>query len=200
MPAEGARQHPLSKEVIVREALVYARNGDLHSMSLRQLAAGLAVTPMALYRHIASKDDLLLEVTEHLLASKPMPDRGLDWRDFLRSLADGLRSLLVTYPDLVGVFGRQPVTTPTSRERLVVAVEVLTAAGFSTHEAVQAYAAIHTYTLGFCALEAGRSRFTGPPPADDDWSGVAIHHFVTDAQYRVGLAAILAGLVPGTGA
>lgn len=181
----------------MRQALVYARNGELHSMSLRQLAAGLEVTPMALYRHIGSKDALLLEVTDLLLASSSLPDRDVGWRDFLRSLADGLRALLVTYPDLVGVFERQPVTTPMSRKRLGAAVEVLTSAGFSTEQAIQAYAAVQTYTLGFCALEAGRSRFTGPLPTDDDWAGGAIHRFMTDAQYQVGLGAILAGLGPG---
>lgn len=198
MSADVARPRPLSKELIVGEALRYARDGELHSMSLRQLAAGLEVTPMALYRHIGSKDELLLEVTDLLLASKPLPEGDIGWRDLLRSLADGLRTLLVTYPDLVGVFQRQPVTTPTSRRRLAVAVEALTAAGFSTEKAIQAYAAVHTYTLGFCALEAGRSRFTGSLPADDDWTGRAIHRFVTDTQYQVGLGAMLAGLVPGS--
>lgn len=36
--------------------------------------------------------------------------------------------------------------------------EVLTDAGFDHRHAVDVFTAVHTYTLGFAALESGRSR------------------------------------------
>ena len=48
----------------LRQALLDAALGepDIEGLSLRQIATGLGVTPAAVYRHFASREDLLLEV------------------------------------------------------------------------------------------------------------------------------------------
>ncbi|MCE2909102.1 MAG: TetR/AcrR family transcriptional regulator [Burkholderiaceae bacterium] len=48
----------------LRQALLDAAlaAADIEGLSLRQLAAGVGVTPAAAYRHFASREDLLLEV------------------------------------------------------------------------------------------------------------------------------------------
>jgi hypothetical protein len=38
-------------------------------------------------------------------------------------------------------------------------LEVLAAAGFNEEEALRIYATLHTYTIGFAALEASRSKW-----------------------------------------
>ena len=62
-----------------------------------------------------------------------------------------------------------------------------------------AYAAVHTYTLGFCALETGRRASDVPPPAvDDSPEAGMIVGFVSERQFRAGLDALVAGLTAAT--
>jgi len=154
---------------------------------------------MALYRHVRNKDDLLVAVVDVLLERLGVPEPGRDWRAWLEALALGLRRLLVEHPVAVAVFSRAPVTTPAARRRLNAAVEVLGQAGFSRDGAVRAYAAVHTYTVGFCALEAARySGAVGPLPGSVDDESMLIGTFVSDDQFTHGLGALLRGLSPET--
>ena len=60
-------------------------------------------------------------------------------------------------------------------------------------ETIRIYAAVHTYTLGFCALEAARNAATGDQalPLDDDAATVAA--LVSENQCAFGLRALVAG-------
>lgn len=99
----------------------------------------------------------------------------------------------------VALFTRRPVTTPAARQRLAAAVDVLSAAGFASDAAVRAYAAVHTYTVGFSALEAARRSAAVNRPdagAPDDDEAALISAFVNEEQFAHGLRALLRGLSP----
>ena len=49
----------LSRERVLRVAIAHADGGGLEALSMRRLAEELGVAPMALYRHVANKDDLV---------------------------------------------------------------------------------------------------------------------------------------------
>jgi AcrR family transcriptional regulator len=187
----------LTRERIVAAAVRHAEAGRLSEVTIRVLAAELEVSPMALYRHVRDKDDLLLAVTDVMLVRHPVADKGSgDWRDHLRAVALSLRELLRREPALARLYGRTPVTTPAALERLSAAVAVLERSGFGHRDAVRAYAAVHTYTLGYCLLEIGRAAsMTSParqPPADA--RARETMSFVSEQQFRHGLAAIIEGL------
>lgn len=196
-----ARPERLTREEIVDAALAHADAGDLASVSARGLAAELGVTPMALYRHVRNKDEILMAVVDVLLERRGLPARpGRDWRGWLEDLARSLRALFLDHPVAVAVFTRQPVTTKAARRRLEVAVEILGSAGFEQADAVRIYAAVHTYTVGFCALEAARQAAardrapTGSGEIDEPASLIAA--FVNDDQFVFGLQAMIAGIDP----
>src|SRR4029450_111820 len=50
---------PLSRERIVGAAVALADREGVESLSMRRLAQELGVVPMALYKHVASKDEML---------------------------------------------------------------------------------------------------------------------------------------------
>ena len=54
----SARQR-LSRERVLQAAIAHADAGGLEALTMRQLAEMLGVAPMALYRHVANKDDLI---------------------------------------------------------------------------------------------------------------------------------------------
>ena len=49
----------LTRDRILRAAVALADRGGVESLSMRKLAQDLHVVPMALYRHVANKDELL---------------------------------------------------------------------------------------------------------------------------------------------
>jgi AcrR family transcriptional regulator len=92
-PGRPAR---LSRELIVAAAL----QGDLASLTMRELAARLAVSHSALYRWVADRDelfDLISEVmVERILpTSEPSP---ADWRDWLARLAWAMHDEFLAVP------------------------------------------------------------------------------------------------------
>jgi AcrR family transcriptional regulator len=195
MPTAPTR---LDRDRIVAVAVEIADHEGLDQLSTRSLAGRLGVTPMALYRHVADKDEIVAAVVDVLLARHGVPaDTDTDWQDQLRRVATSLRSVLNEQDEALRLFTRRAVTTHEACARLGATVEVLAAAGFDHDAAVHAYASVHTYTIGFSALEAGRrgSRRAGPveDEAAEDLADT-IRSFVTDEQFQHGLAVLIAGL------
>ncbi len=187
---------PLSRDEILDVALRHAQQGDLDGLTVRKLAVELDVTPMALYRHVRDKDDIIAGVADRLLARRGLPDPRLRWDRYLIELATSLRAVLRDHPTIITVFTRQPQVGAAAQSRLAAAQVVLVEAGYAPRDAVRVYAAVHTYTIGFCALEAGRAAGTDEtrrPSGEHDLAGV-IASFVTEEQYSFGLQAIVRGL------
>ena len=57
--------------------------GGLEALTMRQLAEELGVAPMALYRHVANKDDLIDGMVDLVFSEIELPSsgRGLEDRD-----------------------------------------------------------------------------------------------------------------------
>ncbi|MGZ8606793.1 MAG: TetR/AcrR family transcriptional regulator, partial [Actinomycetota bacterium] len=56
---ETRSREPLSRDRILRTAVALADEGGVESISMRRIAQELGVVPMALYKHVANKDELL---------------------------------------------------------------------------------------------------------------------------------------------
>ena len=152
---------------------------------------------MALYRHVHNKDDLLIEVVDRLFAPRwqPRANRG-NWRAYTAEAAERLRRFLVTEPAALYVYLEHPVVSPTSVARMDAMLEVLRAAGFDNQGAERAYAAVHTHTVGFAALEASRARAVRPDePTDELHKKLA--SFTTPRQFKQGLTFLLDGIESG---
>lgn len=71
----------LSVERIVDAALGLADTEGLAAVSMARIAETLGCSPMALYRHVASKEELLVLMADAIAADLPeLPDTGTDWR------------------------------------------------------------------------------------------------------------------------
>jgi AcrR family transcriptional regulator len=184
----------ISREEIVRAAVGIIEAGGYEDMSIRNLAAELGVSPMSLYRHIRDKDDLLDEVADILLAEvwRPGADEG-DWEAWVVEAAARLRQFLVTQPAGLHVYLRHPVVSPAAVERMGAMMAVLRRAGLDEATARSAYGALHTYTIGFAALEASRAA----SGSGNRGSGSLAEHlaaYTTTGQFMEGLRYLLAGI------
>ncbi len=151
---------------------------------------------MALYRHIRDKNDLLDAVVEQLLsrpaAWRPRADED-DWRAWVGEAAELLHRFLADQPVALQAYLRHPVASPTAIARMQAMLGVLRRAGLDEASARQAYAAIHTYTIGFAALEASRAEWC--PPADAPEPTIdQLATFTTPDQFAHGLRYLLAGI------
>ena len=152
-----------------------------------------------LYRHIRDKDDLLDEVVDRLLAPAWRPAAAEDgWQAWVIEAATKLRHLLVTQPAALHVYLRHPVVSPAAIERMEAMMDVLRQAGADEQTARRAYGAVHTYTIGFAALEVSRARGTS---GNTDASDLArqLAAYTTAGQFTDGLRYLLDGIGKHTG-
>jgi AcrR family transcriptional regulator len=156
------RGEPLTRDEIVAAAIRTAREGALSTLSMRGLAQELNVTAMALYAHVADKDEILDEILDDALAAEARPaPPSEDWRSWMIGFAEQLHRVLVDRPELLDRYCRRPVGVTTALQRMEAALAVLADAGFDDQEAIDVFAAVQTVTLGFTALEVARRSVVG---------------------------------------
>lgn len=199
MPGPGPQRAPrnpwgsLTREQIIATAVRALRRTGFDQLTIRGLAAEMGVAPMSLYRHVRDKDDIIDEVVERLLSRvwRPRTDTS-DWKTWIAEAADKLRHFLVTQPAALHVYLSHPVVSPAALARMEAMLEVLGEVSGSDEGARRAYAALQTYTIGFAALEASRSRWT--PSGDGDDLAVQFSTFTTPHQFAEGLQLLLTGI------
>lgn len=193
-PVRRASWGTITREDIILAAVKVVRAGGYEQLTIRSLAGDLGVAPMSLYRHIRGKDDLLDEVVDRLLAAAWRPAAaGEDWQAWVIEAAARLRHFLVTQPAALHVYLRHPVVSPAAIERMDAMMDVLRRTGADEATARRAYGAVHTYTIGFAALEASRARGT---PGNTDASDLArqLAAYTTTGQFVDGLRYLLDGI------
>jgi AcrR family transcriptional regulator len=124
----------------------------LEAVSLRAVAAELGVTPMALYRHVESKDDLLDGVADLLYAELDLPDGDEDWWDALAGLARSTRRVLLAHPWAVPLFAR-PLAGPHAVALGDGLIETLRRAGFTAAQASELHEQLSGMVFALVALE-----------------------------------------------
>ena len=185
----------ISREQVLEAATRVVKAGGYEEMTIRSLAAELGIAPMSLYRHVRDKDDILDEVVDRLLARAWRPRaKKSDWQAWVAEAADRLRRFLVTQPAALHVYLRHPVVSAAAMARMNAMMEVLRQMGTGEEGARGAYAAVHTYTIGFAALEASRASWL---PVDGDRGAETAKQlaaFTTPRQFAVGLRYLLEGI------
>ena len=147
--ASGARSDRLSRGRIVASAVELADAGGFDSLSMRNLAEELGAGTMALYRHVANKDDLLDDMTDVVFAEMYVPAIGRVWRHELRERALSARAALRRHPWAIGLLEARMHPGPASATHHNATMGCLREAGFPFRDAVHAYSLLDSYTYGF---------------------------------------------------
>ncbi len=191
---QRARWGTISRQQVVDAATWVVRAGGYEQMTIRSLAGQLGVSPMSLYGHVRDKDDLLDEVVDTLLSEVWRPRaREDEWRAWIAEAADKLRRFLVSQPAALHVYLGHPVVSASALARMEAMMRVLREAGLSEAAARRAYGAIHTYTIGFAALEASRAREARAEHDADDLAR-QLAAYTTPQQFAEGLGYLLEGV------
>ena len=196
LPARSPRRRApwgtMSREQVVRAAMEVVAAGGFEDMTIRSLAAQLGVAPMSLYRHVRDKNDLLTEVVDRMLAKAWRPRGSAElWQPWIADAAERLRAFLVEQPAAMHVFLLGPVVSPANVARMDAMVAVLRGAGIGDEAAHRAFAAVHTYTIGFAALQASRGR---SQDAAEEPLVAQLAAYTTREQFAVGLRYLIEGI------
>jgi AcrR family transcriptional regulator len=85
--AESGKHRGLTRAAIVRRAVKIGEAEGLNAVSLRRLALEFGVTPMALYRHVRDKQDLINAMAESVMEGLDLTvgfRASMSWTDRLR--------------------------------------------------------------------------------------------------------------------
>ena len=97
--AADAERSRLSKKTVVDRGLALADASGLDGLTIRRLAQDLGVTPMALYWHFRSKDELLLGLADQVWSEISLDlDPAQPWPQQLRGLLESLVRALRAHP------------------------------------------------------------------------------------------------------
>jgi AcrR family transcriptional regulator len=127
----------------------------VEAVTLRRLAERLGVSPMALYRHVGNKDELLLALVDRLAARLVYPPRPPNPRGAILVLWRTLYEGLAEHPWLAEVLGRRRLMAPSVLGAVEEIHASLCAAGLSLEAAVRAYRIEWQFTLGALLVRAG---------------------------------------------
>jgi AcrR family transcriptional regulator len=131
----------LSRENIVAIAIEIADEEGLAAVTLRGIAARLAVHVTSLYNHVPTKQAVIGEMVNALLAEARLPVGRIGWEDWVRQFASGMRALGRKHPGAFEAFHHRPAGGERAAEPFESAFAAFRAAGFdasSTYGAVKA--------------------------------------------------------------
>jgi len=140
-PVDALPRAPLSRDRVLRAAVARADEAGLEALSMRKLAQELGVVPMALYKHVANKEQLLDGMIDVVVAEIEGPDQDAEWKPAIRQRILRARQVLLRHPWASQVIESRVTPTPASLRYLDSMIGTLRRGGFSldlTHHAIHA--------------------------------------------------------------
>jgi len=155
-----ARPPLIDRTTVLQTGLAIADERGVEAVTMHAVSKRLGVTPMALYRHVANKSDLLDGMVESLLTDFPLPDTGLAWQERLAVIGRAVRAVARRHPGVFPLLLRVPANTPAGLRARDAVCSALQDAGVPRDQIPRVERLLSTMILGFAASEAG-GRFRG---------------------------------------
>lgn len=156
----------LTRDAVLASALARADAAGLDALSMRALAAELGVVPMALYKHVANKDELIDGMVDLVWAEVEPPAIGgatvearsvgapaVPWHEAMRARAVSLREALRRHPWAVGLMESRMRPGLANLAAHNAMMGCLREAGFSFRATVHATSVLDAYVYGFALQE-----------------------------------------------
>ena len=180
----------LTREQLIDAAVGVLSEFGLADLSMRRLARELDVQVGALYWHVKSKQELLVDVAAKLLGKVPQP--SMPTRQMaplaIAALLDQLRSALITIPDSAEVVQLAQTMRPEALAPLGWLLEFLECAGIPTEQSLYARHLLLNHLLGSIAAHQEARALADEPET-------ALHAAESGQEaFEYGIRVILQGL------
>ena len=148
-PPAKATTAPLSIETVVLGAAELIEEAGIGALTMRRLATRLGCSPMALYRHVETKDDLIRAIGEHYLSDVELPDTAeLPWQDAIVAVSSTLHQAFLARAPLLEIVAAQHLDAIPVLQASEVVLHSLRAAGLSDRDAASWLSVITSYSVG----------------------------------------------------
>jgi AcrR family transcriptional regulator len=128
--------------------------------------------PMALYKHVANKDELLDGMVDVVVGEIDPPLSGTDWKTAIRRRVLSARSALLRHPWASRVIESRATATPTVLQYMDSMIGIFRAGGFSIDLTHHAMHAMGSRLLGF-----SQELFDDTAPADPETQAAMLRQF-----------------------
>ncbi|KJK55773.1 TetR/AcrR family transcriptional regulator [Saccharothrix sp. ST-888] len=212
----------LSAHRIAAVAVAIADAEGIDAVTMRRLATELGVAPMATYRHVSGKGELLELMVDFVYGELALPDPAVGWRDAMRTLAERTRAMLLDHPWMSR--GDVLALTPNQLALTESGLAVLDGLGLDTDTMMAVFRTVAAYVHGSVTAEINLLRLmqdqgwsngdetraglasrmtwlmdTGRYPAYRRYAGEATRKDDREWQFGVGLDCVLDGIAARMG-
>lgn len=129
--------------------MALADDVGIEALSMRTLAQSLGVVPMALYKHVAHKDELLDAMVDRVVGEIEQAGPEADWRHGIRTRILSARAALLRHPWAPGLIESRTHASPVVLDHMEAIAESFRSGGFSVDLTHQAMHAIGSRMWGF---------------------------------------------------
>ena len=170
---EEIQRTPLTCERILRTAVRLADEGGIEAATMRRIAQELDVVPMALYRHVANKDELLDGMIDLVVGEVDPPDPELGWKQAVRARILSARRALLRHPWATRVMETKTSPTPTVLAYMDSMIGLFRAGGFSMDLTHHVMHTMGSRAFGFSQELFNDSADVDPSTEAEMWTALA---------------------------
>jgi len=139
---------PLTRQRVFQAAVDLADRDGLGALTMRRLGAELGVEAMSLYKHVASKEEILDGIVELVVGEIEIPPDGAEWKEAMRRRAISAREVLSRHSWAIGLLEARDSKGPTALRYLDAILGNLRSAGFSIENAAHAFWLLDSFVYG----------------------------------------------------
>jgi AcrR family transcriptional regulator len=211
VPEGRGRSSHLSRDRIIQGAIALLDADGPSGLSMRRLADNLNAGAMSLYWYVPTKDDLLKQAADTVLAEIHLSDLPDDWRSASRLLALDLRRVVRRHPWITLLLTIQPSLGPNGLALIETMLATLARGGLTGANLDTAMTTLYGYVLGLAIGETvwdntlrerlattGAGHAVTPPARSLLASFFAAANGITgDDRFAAGLDLVLDGIEAG---
>lgn len=155
-PASAGRRKraPLNRDRLLDAAMAIADAEGNSALTMRSLAHDLHVKPMAIYHHVANKEEILDGIVDLVFAEIDLPPADGDWKAAMRHRAVSARQVLARHPWAIPLIESRVHPGPATLRHHDAVIGALRDAGFSIQMTAHAYSVLDSYIYGFALHES----------------------------------------------
>ena len=149
----SARRPRLNRDAVLAAAVGIADRTGIDGLTMRTLADELGVVPMAIYKHVSGKDELIDGMVDIVWAEVELPDATAGWRPAMRARAVSMRGALSRHRWAVGLMESRMQPGPANLRQHNAMMGCLRESGFSFRNTVHVTSVLDAYVYGFALQE-----------------------------------------------
>jgi len=191
-PPKG-RRGGLNLDKVVTAAVELADAEGLDAVSMARVAKALGFTTMSLYRHVRSKEELLVLMLDRVMVMPPVAPYA-SWREGLAGWAWDLLRMVREHPWVHYVRISPPPATPSSVTLMERGLAPLSDTGLAEQDKAHLILLVNGFVFWTARVETELAPGTGEPETDPLVAYITVMHTLVDDRWPAVKRAVEGGV------